>query len=184
MKRKYANYQGWKRILQSRLYGANIDTPEFKGYINLFCMDAVRAPLVVEWFGRELCIVDTGYTWLKQYPSGEHFIVTAQFNQREELVSWYIDICLRSGTGEDNILWVDDLYLDLVVSPELEIVVKDADELMAARESGEITMDEYDLAWREADRLRESINRHQFRMLELSDVRRRMLLQANGLTDR
>ncbi len=181
MERKWANLPGWKRILRNRFYHSELDTPEFKGHITLYCMDAVSAPLVVAYFGREFCIADAGYTWLRQFPSGEHFTVTAQYDHHGRLVLWYIDICLRTGLDQDQIPWMDDLYLDLVVSPTREVEVKDADELLAARESGEISAAEFDLAWQTAERLMERIARNQFELLALSDVHRQMLWQVDGL---
>ncbi len=72
------------------------------------------------------------------------------------------------------IKYLDDL--DLVVSPEMELELKDADELLAARESGQISTAEFDLAWRTANQLTERIAHNQFGLLGLSDTHRRMLL--------
>ncbi len=179
MERKFANNPGWKRILQNRFYHYYLDTPEFQGHITLYCMDAVREPLVLEYFQRKTCIVDAGYAWLKQFPAGEHFTVTTHFDTSQQIVLWYIDICLRTGVGEDQIPWMDDLYLDVVVSPSKEIYLKDVDDLLAARESGEITAAEYAMARQTADRLMERIAKSQLNLLELSDLHRRMLLQTN-----
>ncbi len=179
MERKFANFPGWKRILRNRFYCSYLDSPEFKGHISLYCMDEVSAPLVVEYFHRPTCIVDAGYAWLKQFPTGEHFTVTAQYDFSARIVAWYIDICLRTGVGQDQIPWMDDLYLDLVVSPALDIELKDADELLAARENGEISAVEFDLAWHAADRLMQRIANNQFGLLALSDVHRQMLLHLD-----
>lgn len=179
IERKLANSPGWKRIIQNRFYHSYVDTPEFTGHITLYCMDAVTAPLVVEYFHRKTCIVDAGYAWLRQYPAGEHFTVTAQYDASARIVAWYIDICLRTGVDQNQIPWMDDVYLDLVVSPAMEMELKDADELLAARENGEITAAEFDLAWRVAGRLMERIARNQFGLLALSDVHRQMLLQPD-----
>jgi uncharacterized protein len=176
--RKFANFPGWKRILQHRFYTSYLDTSEFRGYIALYCMDAVTAPREVEYFHRKTCIFDAGYSMLLQFPAEEqHFTVTTNFDASGEILLWYIDICLRTGVGQNNIPWLDDLYLDLVISPTMEIAVKDADELIVARESGDISTDEFDLAWREANRLIEQISKNQFGLLALSDVHRRLLLQ-------
>ncbi len=176
MERKFANMPGWKRIVQNRFYHSYLDTPEITGHITLFCMDAVRAPLIVEYFHRNICIADAGCAWLKQFPAGEHFTVTAHYNAQARIAAWYIDICLRTGVDQDQIPWMDDLYLDLVVSPEMELELKDADELLAARESGLISTAEFDLAWRTANQLTERIARNQFGLLALSDAHRSMLL--------
>ncbi len=178
MDRKFANMPGWKRILRNRFYCSYLDTPGFTGHVSLYCMDAVSAPLVVEYFHRPTCIADAGYAWLKHFPSGQHYTVTAQYDAGAQIVAWYIDICLRTGLSQDQIPWMDDLYLDLVVSPGLEIEIKDADELLAAREGGEISAAEYDLAWREANQLMARIAKNQFDLLALSDVHRQMLLRS------
>jgi len=177
MERKFANHPGWKRILENRFYCSYLDSPEFRGHITLYCMDAVREPLVVEYFHQKTCIVDAGYAWLKQFPTGEHFTVTAQFDASARIVVWYIDVCLQTGVDQNQIPWLDDLYLDLVVSPEMEVEVKDADELLAARECGEITAAEFDLAWRAANRLMEQIANNRLGLLALSDAHRLMLLE-------
>lgn len=181
MERKYANFPGWNRILENRFYHMYLDSPDFVGYITLYCMDAVRAPLIVDYFQRKTCIVDTGYAWLKQFPAGEHFTVTAQYNTSARIVAWYIDICLDMGVDQDHIPWMDDLYLDLVISPSLEVEVKDADELLEARDSGKITAADFDLAWRTADQIMDQIARRQFGLLALSDTHRRMLTSSDRM---
>lgn len=74
---------------------------------------------------------------------------------------------------------MDDLYLDVVVSPSKEIYLKDADDLLAARESGEITAAQYDMARQTADRLMERIAGNQLNLLALSNLHRQMLLQTH-----
>lgn len=179
MKHKLANNPGWARILQHRFYHSHLNTPGFQGYITLYCMDSVRAPLVVKYFGREFCIADAGYAWLKQFPTGEHYTVTTHFDASGQAILWYIDICLRQGVGQDQIPWMDDLYLDLVVSPSMEVELKDADELLSARESGEISSAEYDLALREVNRLMDCIASNRFGLFALSDLHRQMLLKMD-----
>jgi predicted RNA-binding protein associated with RNAse of E/G family len=177
LERKFANHPGWKRILRHRFTHDFLDTLEFKGHITLYCMDAVTAPLVVHYFDREYCIVDAGYSWLKQFPAGEdHYTVTTHFDAAGQVVLWYIDICLHTGLDENQIPWIDDLYLDLVVSPAMEIEIKDADELRAALESGAISSAEFDLAWLEADKLMDRIAQNQFGLYALSCSHRQMLL--------
>jgi len=180
-RKKFANMPGWKRILQHRFYSSYQDTPEFKGYITLYCMDQVTAPLVVEYFHRKTCIVDAGYAWLKQFPADEqHFTVTTHFDANGQILLWYIDICLHTGVDQNQIPWLDDLYLDLVVSPVMGVELKDADELLAALKSGEISTAEFDLAWREANRILDRIAHNQFDLLALSNVHRQILLREAG----
>lgn len=181
--RKFANMPGWKRILQHRFYSSYLDTSEFKGHNTLYCLDAVAAPRMVGYFHRNTCIIDAGYSWLKQFPADEqHFTVTTHFDASGQILLWYIDICLHTGVDENQVPWLDDLYLDLVVSPAMEIEVKDADELLAARESGDILPTEFDLAWREANRIIDRISEHRFGLFDLSNIHRQLLLNEVKIT--
>lgn len=173
---------GWKRILQHRFYCTTVNEPAFKGIVTLYCMDRVNAPLMVEYFGRKTVIADTGYSWLKHFSAGEqHFTVTTQFDAQQQIIAWYIDICLRTGIDQNHIPWMDDLFLDIVVSPAMEIEVKDADELLAARESGLISREEFAMAWVETNKLLERITKQQFRFFALSSAHREKLLGQNDV---
>lgn len=59
--------------------------------------------------------------------------------------------------------------------------MKDADELLSARDSGEIMASAFDLTWREANRLIEQIGQDRFGLFALSDTHRRMLLESDGV---
>ena len=179
MDRKFANLPGWKRILKHRFSSECVDTPEFKGYISLYRMDAVASPLMVDFFRKKLCIADSGYTWLKLFPANHNFTITAQYNDQGQLVMWYIDICLRMGIDSKGVPWMDDLYLDIGVSPDMEIEVKDADELQAALNRGEITLATYEMAWGETKRIINEISQREFCFLELCNSYRNTLLNSD-----
>jgi hypothetical protein len=86
MDRKFANIPGWKRILKNRFYCTHLDTLEFGGCITLYCVVAIQAPMVVEYFHRPTCIVDAGYAWLKQFPAGGHCKIQARRLSRGILI--------------------------------------------------------------------------------------------------
>ncbi len=176
MKHLSADRPDWKRVPRKRFYCKNVDTPGFKGWITLLILDEVREPLIVKVHSRPLCLADTGYAWLQQFPDGEHYTVTTMFDAGGKVVQWYIDICLQTGADERNIPWLDDLYLDLAVLPTMEVQLLDADELANALTNGEITQAEYDLAWREARNLSERIAREDFDLLKLIESHRQMLI--------
>ena len=89
---------------------------------------------------------------------------------------WYVDICKPYFLDAD-MLYYDDLYLDLDISPEGRIGVLDADELDDALQKGEVTSAEYDLTWRVASSLMDAIEEDQFPLLWLGDAHREMLLK-------
>lgn len=176
MKRLFADRPDWKRILERRFYCSFLETPDFTGHITLLCLDKIREPLIVDLHGQPVCVVNHGYQWLQQFPANEHFAVTTMFDANQQVVQWYVDICLQTGVDpRSKIPWLDDLYLDLVITPKMEVELRDADELQEARESGEITAAEYELAWDVANRLMEQIAQNKFALLTLSETHRRML---------
>ena len=178
MKRKFANRPGWKRILQKRYYQTYLKTAEFTGHVALLCLDAVRAPLVVKVYDKPVCIVDSGYSWLQYFPDNAHYIVTTVFDANSQPVCWYIDVCLSTGVDDDNISWMDDLYLDIAILPSGEVELLDADELEDAYGSGAITEEAYNLALRVARELLDQIANHEFSLLASGTVHRNLLLSS------
>jgi predicted RNA-binding protein associated with RNAse of E/G family len=177
MKQKRANRVDWQRILQKRFVMKHLDTSSFTGYVSLFCIDAVREPLWIQLSGKEICLADKGYLWLQHFPQGAHYAVTTVFDAQGELVRWYIDICKRHYVDEQGMLWYEDLYLDLDVSPDGEPVLLDADELDEALYQGVITPLEYELAWREASSLLTVIEDDTLPLFWLCEEHKEMLLK-------
>lgn len=167
LKRKYGDRLDWKRISQRRFAQSFFDTKEFKGYITLLHTIFVTNPLFVNYGDKEVCIVDNGYMWLQQFPSDKNHSVTTMFDAEGNVVQWYIDICLCNGT-ENGRPWMDDLFLDIIMLPSGEIIIKDADELEEALSTGVINQQLYDLAWNETKNLKSLISTGEFDLVKLS----------------
>lgn len=178
MKLKRADRVDWQRILQKRFAMTHLDTSTFKGYITLFCIDAVREPLWVNLSGQEVCLADNGYLWLQQFPHDSHYVVTTVFDAQGEIVSWYIDICKRHYLDEQGALCYEDLYLDLDVTPDGEATILDADELDEALAQGVITGLDYELAWREISSLLTVIEDDALSLFWLCEEHKEMLLKS------
>lgn len=145
LERKFGDRAEWKRIVSRKYAQSYLDTSEFKGYITLLNSIKVTDPLIVDYNGKNVCIVDDGYMWLQQFPLEKNHSVTTMFDANGDIVQWYIDICYKISI-ENNIPWMDDLYLDIVVLPYGEVIEKDADELEMAYSKGMIDKSLYDLA--------------------------------------
>lgn len=65
---------------------------------------------------------------------------------KKELIEWYFDIAKEVGV-ENGIPYEDDLYLDMVIMPDGQMLVLDEDELQEAFKRGEIDQDDVDLAY-------------------------------------
>lgn len=71
------------------------------------------------------------------------------YNQNKEIIEWYFDISKEIGS-ENGVSYEDDLYLDVVVNPDGEIILLDEDELKEALDRLEISKEDYDMAYNEA----------------------------------
>lgn len=176
-KTKYGDRRGWTRVLSSDYVQMVISEDRFDGYITLFRMNAVKEPLYVPCCGQTICIADAGYSWLYQIPRRGHHAVTAMFNENGNIVQWYIDICSVTGVDTDDVPWFEDLYLDVVVLPSGEFELIDADELQQALNENVIDENEFDLAWKEANRVQDLLRNGRFDQLGQSVKHRDTLLE-------
>lgn len=165
MKLKRADRKDWWRVTKNRFVMLPVESAMFTGYVTLYCIDAVREPLQAKSVGQDVCLADEGYLWMQHFPQGTRYAITSIFNAQHELISWYIDICKRHYLDKNGILWYEDLYLDLDVSPAGEFVLLDADELDEALRQGQISSLDYELAWREANGLMSAIEEDMFPLL-------------------
>lgn len=178
MRTKSAERLDWQRVLARRFVAQRIDSASYHGYATLLRLEDVREPLYVNFGQERICIADRGYDWVQQFPDGAPYVVLAAFDERGELVQWYIDIVESTGVDERGIPWYKDLYLDIVISPLGETQLLDVDELDEALRLGEITRGQYDFAWRQASALLDALELDLFPLIWLSDVHRERLAAA------
>ena len=176
MKRKTTDRADWQRVTQRRFTMAALDDAHFTGHITLLCIDAVREPLWVESNGQHVCIADAGHAWLHQLPHNAQHVVTTMFDANGAILQWYIDICGQTGISAQGVPWFDDLYLDVIVSPNGQVGVYDADELEEALAAHIITPAQYESAWQEARRVMAALEQGQYAPVGLSASHYRYLL--------
>ncbi|WP_151735198.1 DUF402 domain-containing protein [Paenibacillus tengchongensis] len=176
MKRKYGDRSDWKRVLEREYAQSYLETDHFKGYVSLLKIAKVKEPLYVKYIDQNICLVNDGYIWLQQFPLGKQHSVTTMFDEKGQIVQWYIDICSLNGVSEDNVPWMDDLYLDIVVLPSGEVIQKDSDELDEALLHGTIDKALYNLARQEANLINSLIKDGSFTLLQLSEEHKDILL--------
>lgn len=98
------------------------------------------------------CVLDDRYKWLEFYNYNSKVKLTAIYNNNDEIVEWYFDIAREIGK-ENGIPYEDDLYLDVVFEANGNILLLDEDELKAALNRLEISKEDYDMAYKEANNL-------------------------------
>ena len=104
-------------------------------------------PFFVNDDGQDICVVADGYTWLVYLPDGENWCMTAMYDERNQIIEWYFDITRRNYVDENGDPCLDDLFLDIVLFPNGRMVTLDEDELSEALNRGEITREDYQLAY-------------------------------------
>ncbi|MFD1884260.1 DUF402 domain-containing protein [Paenibacillus wenxiniae] len=175
MKRKFADRANWRRVIQRSYTRRYVNNTIFTGYVTLYHMNRLREPLYKIYGGRRFCIAAAEYSWMQYYPENANYVVTAMFDDRQEIIEWYIDICKTQGITDQGVPWFDDLYLDIVVMKDGQIFLLDEDELDDALRRRVITQQDYQLAHATARRLLKQIDAHAFPLFPLSLKHRRSL---------
>jgi len=65
---------------------------------------------------------------LQEFPLHKKHSITTMFDNNGKIVQWYIDVCLVNGV-DNEIPYLDDFYLDIILLPSGEVIQKDADKL-------------------------------------------------------
>lgn len=157
MKRSRLSYDEWKCITKKVLSGRQAHTDFFTGYIGLMDIQEVSEAQTWKFHDEVFVVCDEGMKWLSILPQDNFYCITAMMNKENEIQVWYIDMIAGQGVGADGIPYFDDLYLDLVVYPDGEIMVDDMDELEEALRQSDITQAQFDLAVTTADNLKNGL---------------------------
>ena len=140
MKRRYANK------VKGEYSQKRVDEEFFKGYVAFVKIKDVQNPLVVNDGEKDVCIKDNDYKWIEVYPDNEHYAVTIMFDNNDNLIEWYFDIAKEIGI-ENNIPYEEDLYVDIVITPNGRKEILDEEELMDALNKNEITQKDIELVY-------------------------------------
>lgn len=148
MKRRFANQ------VEGRYFQDRLETDYFSGYVCYIKIKNVEKPLIVNNGVERICIKDNNYEWFELYPDNEKYALTIMFDENKNLIEWYFDIA-RSVGLENGIPYEDDLYLDLIITPEGKDIVIDEDELLEAEKEGIITHEDVNSAYKTLEYLQE-----------------------------
>ncbi|MFJ8527191.1 DUF402 domain-containing protein [Bacillus sp. NPDC094106] len=158
MKRKYGDGSSWKRLIEKRYEVKTIE----QGMLGILHMKKVKEPSYKQYNNQKLCIVNDGYTWVQYFINGKNFAITAMLNEEQKLVQYYIDVAKEFEIDERGMPYFDDLYLDVVLLPNGDVYLLDEDELEEAYIDGDISKEEYNVAWDTVKWLLEVIEKENF----------------------
>jgi len=120
-----------------------VDENGMAGYVSLTEIREVHRPFIVG----NLCLYDNGYSELCYIPDGENWALFAIYDSNGEIVEWYIDITRKNAADDEGNPYCDDLYLDVALLPDGSVLVLDEDELKSALDRGDISRQDYDMAY-------------------------------------
>ncbi len=149
LKKRYADRHVGNKSNSTIYMIKSIIDDDFKGDICYYNFIDVNKKMIIP---NGKCIMDNGYKWLEFYDYNSKVKLTAIYDDKSEIVEWYFDIA-RSIGKEDETPFEDDLYLDVVVTPNGKIILLDEDELIDCYNRFEITKKDYDMAYNEANKL-------------------------------
>ncbi|WP_157722052.1 DUF402 domain-containing protein [Tumebacillus avium] len=119
MKHKLATRSDSELMLEKSFGVERRETPEFTGYVTRVDIHKAKRQAVMRHEEHAWLIIDDHYKWIQFFPEHSASTVTLMMDDRDRIVIRYIDICLAHGIDPDTgIPWYDDLYLDIVVTPE------------------------------------------------------------------
>ena len=145
MKRKFADYQKHKSIEKCIYKNIRVDNEKFHGNISLVDILKVKKVWILERKnGDKDCILDKGYKYLEVLPDNSNYVITGIYDDKCNIVEWYIDI-VKGISEENGRIYFDDLYLDIILIHNREIDIADEDELEIALKEKDITEEDYKL---------------------------------------
>lgn len=167
MKRRFAYNENdnYKQI--------KVEEPFFDGYACFLKLQNIEKPLIVNNGINEICIRDNNFEWIEVYPTNGKYSITIMYDDKGNLIEWYFDISKNIGL-ENDIPYEDDLYLDMIITPDGKEIVIDEDELLNAKETGDITQDDVERAY---ETLKELENKYVNNIDELNKLTNYLLNQ-------
>ena len=112
LEKRYLHRNDWSRITSRRYSQKWVEEQDFTGYIALTEIHEITTPFVKPMAGKNICIIDKNYTRLQQLPMHVNYMITTTFNDKGQVVQWYIDITNCTGVDQGE-PYMEDLFLDV-----------------------------------------------------------------------
>lgn len=128
-----------------------MDNGLFKGWVSLnYLTDGETRYWEYEKSGK-VPVCGKGMTWLTLIPDDRKRCIGAYITPDCRVSVWYVDVIEETGMDEDGIVYYIDKYLDVILTPQGDVIVQDRDELDAAYKSGELSGFQYEEALKEGE---------------------------------
>lgn len=141
MRKRYIDGTSWKMCKKTHSAIKQI-SGFMNGYISYVEIEKVEEKFVVEHNGRKTILLDNGYKRIVFLPEKQNWCVEATYDNKNNIVQWYFDMTNGNYIDKDNKPCFEDMYLDVVLLPDGEVIVFDEDELIDAYKKGEISQEQ------------------------------------------
>lgn len=144
MKRRFGDLASHSMILDKNTVERKVEIEGEEWFAYLHKINKVTKEMIgTRPDGKKVVFLSDGFYWLILYPTKSKYALTIAFTGDEEFVELYTDVILDSGVTENNVAYIDDLFLDVVYTADEEVVLLDSAELEEALNQKEITYKEY-----------------------------------------
>ena len=167
MIRKFVDRSNWIRVEKYKDKTIKVANEEFNGYIYCIFVEKANKKFEVSYEEEEFLILNDGYTWVQLIPLNEHYTVTIMFDEKKEIIQWYIDITNMNGIDSDGRIFYDDLYLDVVITKERKVLLLNEKEINSALDNFIITSEQYKNAYKKARDIMDKINNESIQKIEV-----------------
>ena len=116
-------------------------------YLTIKRINKIDQTFSVDRAEHSIIYIDDGYYIVEFTPLNQFYNARVYLDRDANVIGYYFDMSRGNGL-EENIPYYDDLYLDIIYSPNEgnQIIIDDEDELLDALSAKKITKEEFDLA--------------------------------------
>lgn len=160
MKEKFVDEIYMREVLEKET--KIIKNEELNSYITFKKVLKTSSPCRMYINGRKVIIVDNGYTIIEYSPLDKKYNVRLFIDNNKNILLYYFDI-INSLRLINNRIYIEDLYLDVIVETEFSnnlgfhINLVDENELIDALNNKKINKKQFDMAYNEANKLMKEI---------------------------
>ncbi len=174
LKKRFANdVKTLKCVKRIEEKSINVNSCEFTGDIYFNNIIEVNEKYNVP---NGYCIMDNNYKWIEFYDYNSKTCLTAMYDDKNEIIEWYFDIARKIGK-ENEMPYEDDLYLDVLLTKNKEIILLDEDELKEAYDNNNVTKKEFEEAHKVANILIERLKGNEEKLKEFTDKYLKIMLK-------
>lgn len=140
------------RVTEKKVKSIKVKNDIFDGYITLIDIKKVSEEKYVPRYNNKTQkIIGNNNKWILLYPKDKGYTITAMYDENLNFIEFYIDMVDKVMITQENIPYMYDLYLDVVITYDMEVYILDQDELYEALKSKDITPLQYEKASKTAE---------------------------------